>query len=473
METRHADVKAGLMVAISIAFLFVLVFFVGDWGPGLRGARTVPVIFRHVIGLQSNSPVTYVGVEIGRVRDIEIVELDESVLRRLGPFDGDDVLHLPIPSREKRLEIVREENDEEANRRARDAIRGRRAVQVTLEIRGGLGADVLRVDDLVRVESNFMGETTVVISPGSGRRLPGDGILLGRSGNLFTDISETVSDMREMFTVLSASLSRAQIGQIQGAIERISETAVNVEKIATEVRGAIEENRPVFRASLARFRSNMDDLRAAVQEIRPQLRSFLESGQRAGERFAAAAEEGRAFLGSNREAVASLVKQLDESARLAGGAARRSEALLTRLDETVAENRSDLRRAVHDLRWTGRHFKDATDRLRRQPWLLLRRPRRIDEKDTDLYFAARRVAEATERLDEALERFERLVAEPGAAERLDAEVVRALLEDVRRTLRETEEERDEVKREVLEELPERARNELLRQKREKDVREKE
>ena len=473
MDAKHADVKAGLTVAISIALLFVLVFLVGDWGLGLRSSRTVQVIFKHVIGLQPNSPVTYVGVEIGRVRDIEIIEIDAAVLLRLPAFDGDDIRDLPISSLEERMRLRGLNDDAKVDHDARQAIQGRRVVRVTLEVRQGAGTDEIRIDDLVRVDSNFMGETTVVISPGSGAKLPGNGILLGRSGNLFTDITDSVGEIRDMFTKITASLGKEQLEQIKEAIEHLRETAGDVKSIAEQVRGAVEENRPDLREAISGFKTSMEELRLALRDLRPRANALLESGKGVADKGALVAYDVHKILDANRKTITSLLAKLDEDAALASSAIRRADTLLATLDETVEENRSDLRRTVHDMRWTSRHFKDATDRLRRQPWLLLKRPRKIDEKDTDLYFAARRVAEASEHLDVAMERFEKLLADPGVAERLDAEAVKALLEDVRATFRETAGERDKVEKEVLEELPERARNDLLRSKREKDVREKE
>ena len=75
----NAEVKAGVFMAICLALFVAMLFIYGRVSRIMRGRQEIPVIFTSVTSLRPDAPVRYNGVEVGRVREITILPLDEAL----------------------------------------------------------------------------------------------------------------------------------------------------------------------------------------------------------------------------------------------------------------------------------------------------------------------------------------------------------------------------------------------------------
>jgi len=71
MTYSAAEVKSGLLIAVSLVLLFALTFLIGGFMGG--GMQTWQIQFGYVSGLEKNAPVYYAGHEVGKVDRIEVL----------------------------------------------------------------------------------------------------------------------------------------------------------------------------------------------------------------------------------------------------------------------------------------------------------------------------------------------------------------------------------------------------------------
>ncbi|WP_420577722.1 MlaD family protein [Ekhidna sp.] len=79
MEQNFKNIRLGLFVIIGTLFLVMALYFIGN-NQNLFGSRfTVHAVFKNVSGLQKGNNVRFSGINVGTVRDIEMIN-DTSVL---------------------------------------------------------------------------------------------------------------------------------------------------------------------------------------------------------------------------------------------------------------------------------------------------------------------------------------------------------------------------------------------------------
>lgn len=442
MPSPHAEIKAGVFVALAAALLFVMVFASGKCQGLLRGRQEQTVLLSHVTGLQPNSAVNYNGVEVGRVRDISIVAVDDALLATMPRVTAEVVDRLPLSLEEAdRLKAVADPVELDA--RARQLLRGRTMVVVVLEV--GRGAEGLRFrqDDVVRVETTLMGESSVEVSAGSGAPLPEGRALLGDGSNLVTQLNASMRDIRKLLEKVSATIGEDERVAIKATVANIRKVTEDLARTSAAVAGAVEENRQAVRESLADFRASMNEARKTAEELRPEMvgavgsaRKMLESGQ-------AAAGSAAEML---REARPRLLEALDsfrDASRAAATAIGQVEKLLTSAGGALEENRPAIRRAFADAREASRNIRETSERLRREPWLILHKPSGSQDAVL-LEAAARSLVEASDNLASSLESLQAIAADPRAAARLGAGRAEDLIDELRAFYRQLEGRRDEV-----------------------------
>src|SRR5213079_322379 len=82
--------------------LVALLFLYGDWSRVWRGRQEISVVFASVTALRPNAPVRYNGVEVGRVKDIRILHLKDTDLKRLPAMTLNDLDKLPLTDTERK-----------------------------------------------------------------------------------------------------------------------------------------------------------------------------------------------------------------------------------------------------------------------------------------------------------------------------------------------------------------------------------
>ncbi len=82
MQYYRTGTKIGVFVFITLCLLLFLVLSIGQFQL-FKDTKDVYVYFDFINGLVKNAPVRYAGVEIGRVRDIQILSSDETLIDKV------------------------------------------------------------------------------------------------------------------------------------------------------------------------------------------------------------------------------------------------------------------------------------------------------------------------------------------------------------------------------------------------------
>ena len=441
-DTRYnaRDVKVGILVIVSAVFLLVLIAITSDIGKFFRPKRIVHVAFRHVVGLQPNSPVNYSGVEVGRVRSITVITVDEAFLRRLVPVMPDMVYELPIdePDILDKLRLVTDKA--EFDKEARKSILGRDIVLLEMEVDAGT-VEVVHVDDYVSVESTLMGDTSVEISPGIEAANTSDVVLLGRSGNLFTKLGESVEEIRYLLRSAGTALSAG--GTDFGAM--FSKINTSVSNLAT----ASEDFKKAGAAANEILTTSKED----VEELARNSKSISERTDRILARverdidpitsnITVSADEMRQILDKVTPNVEPLISGAKKLTERLDTLAENSDKLVATTSEVIDDSRADIRRSTENVKDATRNLTEFTSLLSRKPWLLLRAPRGEDRSEEDLISMARTLLDASSRAQEAATT---LASRPGtAAEKAELEKTAADLKETSDNLKRAAEAMIEV-----------------------------
>ena len=355
-EPSGNEIKSGVMILVAAGLLAVLLAAVGPCRALLYEREEVRVVFRDVAGLKPNSPVTYSGVEIGRVKDISIIQLDEGNLARLPELRRHHVFELPIGDLEDADRIYRIDDPEERRSEILKAVRGKTMVELTLELLKIGQFESCRIDDRITVVSTLMGDTAVEISPGSERFCSAGELLIGDAGTLFSDVRDSVNDIRRMMRRADRALG-GQKGEFKEAMKSITKATERFAKISENIEGATAEAKDILAENKADIRRTVKDLSAAaaagrdvLEDGAPRLKKVLASAEKitgtlssgvtkAAGKLDAALDAARRAAVSAEGLMLGVKPQLRDVLGEAGDVLKRSSRLVDRLAGTVGETR--------------------------------------------------------------------------------------------------------------------------------------
>ena len=209
----HAEVKAGLFLTFSLAILVAMLFIYGKASRMWRGREELNVVFKSVTSLRPDAPVRFNGVEVGRVKSINIISLDEKNRARLPRIRPQDLDNLPLTDahraelrRFKPLppnadEAARAKWDEEYQAAVLQYVADRNMIELTLEVLSPQEKEAVRryrADDQIRITTTLLGDTSVEVSSGSSQDAPPlDKLILG--------ISDEISEIGEIEKVAAVT----------------------------------------------------------------------------------------------------------------------------------------------------------------------------------------------------------------------------------------------------------------------------
>jgi phospholipid/cholesterol/gamma-HCH transport system substrate-binding protein len=73
MGYRSSEVKAGLFIFVSMIGLVIMIFMVGNIQDYFKPRKTLKIVFNFTGGMEVGAPVRYAGLDIGSVKDIELL----------------------------------------------------------------------------------------------------------------------------------------------------------------------------------------------------------------------------------------------------------------------------------------------------------------------------------------------------------------------------------------------------------------
>ncbi len=342
MEYKSSEIKAGMFIFFGFLGLFASIFVLGDIKDYFQPKKELKIFFGFAGGLDLGAPVTYAGLEIGRVKHIKLLEAP----------DG-----------------------------------GQERVSVLTEITPNI---TVKTDSSASIKtSGLMGGFYIDIRPGSKEApiLKPSDHLMGQESFEFAKVGDMVSDIvREVhrFTDLTESLVDATKNTLQTAQaslknfdQLISENKsglatnlTNLSRISNEINEIISENRKNIDSGMYHFSSVTAEADRLLTEKSASIVDIIDQMQHLS-------RDMEVLVTEVKPGLRSLVNNMDEGARKVTSSidlvAGEMDDTLRQGNSVIVENRRNLLLLVRNLRETSENLKDLSADLERNPWKLVRK----------------------------------------------------------------------------------------------------
>jgi len=396
----NAEVKAGLFLTFCLGLLVAMLFIYGRATRHWRGRQDLHVLFTNASMLRPEAAVRYNGLEVGRVRKIGILALDESALALLPPFSDKDLENLPLrdPEREELRGVAPADLDQEIRRR----IQGRLMVELFLEVLAEGDQKRYREDDRVQILSTLMGESVVEITSGSGPPLKPEQprLLLGNASDMCGDLAQSLEQMKdilgsigEMIGGSDASPMSRKVANFDKFTERIESMAGSLGEKLPPAWDVIDKRLDQGHEATSKLVNNIADrrdewqkdletARARLEKWRTDLSGSLDSGRKQiadGRRKAK--ESLEPFAQKVRDQKAPLPMRIREAREWTENIDGRVETItreMTRFDRELVQGFTSVRQAVEGLRVSADAWEEKLWVMAHYPEAVLRPPRGLE-----------------------------------------------------------------------------------------------
>ena len=215
------------------------------------------------------------------------------------------------------------------------------------------------------------------------------------------------------------------------------------------------------------MRKTMEEARKAVEEARPVALEMLASGRKMMDKGQETTKLSAEILAEARPRLTSLIENADKASKATADALTELDKVLLQAGDAVEENRPVIRRAMADVRESSRNLREMTDRLKREPWLILKKASGTQDLVL-LDESARNLARASANMADTVENLRTIVTDPEAAARLQAGRAQDLIEQIRAVYKELEGRREQLEKK-LKEVDRKSGGKLLERARESDT----
>ncbi len=420
----NAEVKAGLFLAICLAVFVAMLFIYGRVSRGWRGRQEIAVVFTSVTSLRPDAPVRYNGVEVGRVKEIAILHLTDANIHRLPPPKVRDLDNLPLTDKEqKALRNPKDTPPEQFEESVQKKLLNRTMIKLVLEVLQEGDAKRYREDDQVHISTTLMGDTAVEISSGSGEPLNAkDGrLMLGHSGDFFSNLAKSVEQVKEILGSVSDVVGQEERESVRRALRRFDTITDRIEKIVKLADERLPLTWDKVDGLADSAKQNFNKIGDTVASVQPQVAKTLVTAEEAVKdlqnRIGKLADEAKDAVVDVRGQVKPIFADLqhitskskddfpvmiknarDLAARLQDSAGK-LDAVLSTGDRLLQESYPDLRRLILAFRMGAENFEEATNLLKRKPWLIYN-PAKEDTVYNNAQKTARDLEVATKRFAE-------------------------------------------------------------------------
>lgn len=457
-----AEVKAGLFLTFCLALFVAMLLFYGRASRMWRGREEMKVVFTSVTSLRPDAPVRFNGVEVGRVKNIEIKRLDGDYLKRLPDLSPNDIDNLPLTpqQREALQKLQRPTGDTQEtaglewvktfNDAVLKGIADRTMIELTLEVlspkdkaKGEQTMRRYRADDQVRIVTTLLGDTSVEISSGSSPNPPDpEKVLLGVSGDFFTNLGKSIEQVKEILTNVSDVVGATERENVRKALRRFDSITQKIEKIVQLADQRLPATWDKVDGLAESAQKDLGQVTESIVSLRPQMVRTLETAEGAVKdlqgRLGGLADEAKTAVvdvkgqvkpilddmqyitSHSKEDFPLLIKNAKDLAERLRMSADKLDGVLNTSDRLLRESYPDLRRLILALRMGGENLSEATDLIKRKPWMLM-------NPSKDVAFDQAQVS--AQKLETATTRVRELCTELAAVRRnLPAQPNRAQLE---------------------------------------------
>ena len=227
------EVKAGVFLAFCLALFVGMLMLYGKIPRLWRARQEVHAIFSSVAALKPDAVVLFNGVDVGRVRSMQILHMDRAALGRLAPLTRRDLDFLPLSEiQRKKLRLVA---DYEFDAKVKETLQDKTMIHLTLEVLQEGQFKRYRMDDTLRISATLLGDTSIEIISGSGRPLePSDPVLLlGHSGDFFANLSRSMDQVKEVLSTVTDVVGAEERGSFKRAAGRLTLILDGVDRMGT------------------------------------------------------------------------------------------------------------------------------------------------------------------------------------------------------------------------------------------------
>lgn len=341
-----SEVKVGFFLAFCLALFLAMLLLYGRFGELWSGRADLRVVFTSVGMLNREAPVYRNGEEVGRVKEMRILRLNDEGLALLPKkLTPSDLPGLPLtPEERATLQAVDAKSfDAECRRLLRD----RPMIELTMDVRTDGGRHYY-AEDKVRLSVNVLGETAIDVSSGfEGRPWPKDRALVGVAGDFFSNLSKSMGDVR---------LILQDVTRVVGAEDRLAF------KRAMRHKQAVQENLSAVRELFARRAAGTKKNFAAVRKQAAATRDFLgKTGaglQAEGDRLQEHLNHAQADLGERWSTLKELLAQTREELQT------RTEPIMENIAAVEKECGPEIEKTRTATRRTAARFGLLSKRLR-------------------------------------------------------------------------------------------------------------
>ncbi len=343
MEYKSSEYKAGMFIFLSLVALSVFIFMLGDMKERFKPKKNVRVVFNFTVGLEVGAPVRYAGLQVGRVREIDLLNsLDEEGVDRV---------------------IVLAE------------------INPSIKVRQDSSASIKT--------AGLMGGPYLEIRPGStGSPVLEEGEhLIGQEPFQFTQMGDMVEEVVfqvRKFTQLADSLTadskdtlhafKASLDNVNGILienrQEIRDNLRNLSHVTEELSRVLEGNGAKIGQTIAYIHSFTEKADRLLTDKEPGFIKIIDQTE-------SLTQELEKLLKENRTGITQLVHSMKEDT---GSIAKNISSASNSLDETLhqssailVENRRNLLEMIQNLNESSRNLKTITQDLKRNPWKLIRK----------------------------------------------------------------------------------------------------
>lgn len=387
---KNAEVKAGLFLTFSIGLLVAMLFIYGKSLRSWQDRRNLQVVFNNIGNLRADAMVRYNGLEVGRVREVRLLELDDEQLPFMPRLTERHLENLPLTEDEKLA--LRGVSDEQIDGEIRKRIRGRTMVRLTLDVMGEGESFHYRSDDRVRVSSTLMGEAVVSIISGTGAALTIDGeqYLVGVSGDMYTHLSKSLQQVKNILASMSEMVGGGDADSpMAQKLENFDKFSERIEGLAGSTAEKLPDVWDDFDGKLEIAGERMDGAQKSLSNIKPELLKAFNSAEKTladlRTSFTQMADTGDKQVKEMRERALKELKTLQSVAKegreripvLVNRAyewTRSFSRQVDKVDRWMTQSDRSLTQGIESTRQTLQGMRATFDTLEERLWFLAHKP---------------------------------------------------------------------------------------------------
>ncbi|MCY3023681.1 MAG: hypothetical protein NTW87_32270 [Planctomycetota bacterium] len=393
----HAEIKAGVFLTFCLALFIAMLFVLGKFGRAWHGRQELRVVFARVNAIRRESLVRYNGMELGHVKQVRILRVDQPLLSRLPPLSRRDLPHLPLTDDER--DELRQLPEQGLDAILRDKIANRTVVLLVLDVLRENDTRRFRIDDEYRVTSSLMGDSAVEIRTGRGEpvSMDHDRLFLGLSGDMYTDLGKSISQVKDVLASM-AEIVGGDVNRdaIRGQLHSFESYTARIDSAADSMATRLPNTWKDVDARLEETGKTLTDFSDRIKKIQPSVDEAMDSARKSitdtrtsfADSIGSLQEKVRTFrkdagtsladwrtrAAEYRESVPEKVRSAREWSERITPTVDKVDSFLTRADDQLDKGVASTRATLGGYLVTAGTLEETTYRLRKWPWSFARKP---------------------------------------------------------------------------------------------------